>query len=97
MRKENGAISVFVLLSMLFFLTFIMISFSIVQQKGKNQQATTEVLKDIYKSEVDLESIYASRLVEGESDIENKLKTQEQIDNYTNATYIAVDGVIYKK
>ena len=97
MRKSNGAISVFVLLAMLFFLTFIMISFSIVQQKGKNQQATTEVLQDIYRSEIDLESMYASRIVEGETDIESLLKTQEQVDNYSSASYIAVDGVIYKK
>lgn len=97
MRKSNGAISFFVLLSMLFFLTFIMISFNIVEQKGKNQQATTEILQDIYKSEVDLESIYSSYIIEGETDIESLLKTQDQIDNFSNASYIAVDGVIYKK
>ena len=37
MRKNNGAISIFVIIAMLFFLAFILVSYNVVQEKGKTR------------------------------------------------------------
>ena len=51
MKKMNkGAISIFALLSMMFFLIFIMVAYNNVTQKGKNQVETQEILVRYYKS-----------------------------------------------
>lgn len=97
MKSEKGAISVFVLFSMLFFLAFMMISFSMVQQKGKTQQGTTEVLQDVYKSDTDVNIIYSEIVVENSTDLNTVVKTAEQENAINSASYMAVDGVIYKK
>lgn len=48
MKKNRGAISIFALLSMMFFLIFIIVAYNNVTQKGKNQVKTEELLVDYY-------------------------------------------------
>ena len=50
MNKRKGAISIFALLSMMFFLIFIMVAYNNVAQKGKTQVETEEILVSYYKS-----------------------------------------------
>lgn len=50
MKKNNGAISAYAVLSMMFFLVFIMIAYNNISQKAKMQVETEGVLVDYYKS-----------------------------------------------
>ena len=49
--NKKGAISIFALLSMMFFLIFIMAAYSNVMQKGKLQTETQSVLVDVYRQD----------------------------------------------
>lgn len=97
MRKSNGAISVFVIIAMLFFLTFIIVSYNTVQNSGKTQQGTTQVLKKIYDQDENMNAIYAEKYSGAITDLNTVVKTTEQSGVTATANYIAVDGVIYKK
>ena len=59
-RKNRGAISIFALLSMMFFLVFIMVAYSNVVQKGKMQSETEAILIDYYKSFQTIDEAYTS-------------------------------------
>lgn len=97
MRKNDGSISLFVLIAMLFFLAFIMVSYNIVQKKGKTQQETTQVLKEAYSSEEDINAVYSKIYSNTNIDLNTVVKTEEQTNVINTANYIAVDGIIYKK
>lgn len=97
MKKENGAISIFVLIAMLFFLAFIMVSYNTVQEKGKTQQGTTQVLTDLYDADEDINAVYSRIYSNTTVDLNTVTKTREQNEVVNTANYIAVDGVIYKK
>ena len=97
MRKENGAISIFVLISMLFFLAFIMVSYNNVQEKGKTQQETTGVLSDMYDTGDDINAVYTQIYTNTSVNLNTVVKTDAQANVVNTANYIAVDGVIYKR
>lgn len=97
MRKDRGAISVFVLIAMLFFLAFIMVSYNTVQEKGKTQQETTQVLKGVYDTGEDINAVYSQKYSGAITDLNTVTKTDEQANVAATANYIAIDGVIYKR
>ena len=76
MRSKKGAISLFTLIAMMFFLVFVMVAYNNIAEKGKNQVETTAVLVDCYKSDTTLDNIY-NALVSSES-ANGKTKTQLQ-------------------
>ena len=97
MKNDRGAISIFALFAMLFFLAFIMVSYNNVQEKGKTQQGTTGVLTEIYDQEQDINAVYSKMYSNTVVDFNTIVKTEEQSNVVNTAKYIAVDGVIYKK
>lgn len=97
MKKENGAISIFVLIAMLFFLAFIMVSYNTVQEKGKTQQGATQVLIELYDADEDINAVYSRIYSNTTVDLNSVVKTEEQNDVINAANYIAVDGIVYKK
>ena len=97
MRNEKGAISIFVLIAMLFFLAFIMVSYNTVQEKGKTQQGTTQVLTDLYDTDEDINAIYSRIYSNDIVDLNAVVKTEVQNEVVNTANYIAVDGIIYKR
>ena len=97
MRRENGAISMFALFAMLFFLAFIMVYYNAVQEKGKTQQETTGILSEVYDKNKDINAIYSTMYYTNSVDFNTIVKTEEQLNVINIANYIAVDGVIYKK
>lgn len=97
MKNDRGAISIFALFAMLFFLAFIMVSYNNVQEKGKTQQGTTGVLTEIYDQEQDINAVYSKIYSNTVVDFNTIVKTEEQSNVVNTAKYIAVDGVIYKK
>ena len=101
MRKNKGAISIFALLSMMFFLIFIMVAYNNVAQKGKMQVETEEILVDYYKSPQNATEIvkgldggnvtvYTNTTLLKEKEQQNKVTT----DN--NGNFIYSNGKIYK-
>lgn len=62
MRNEKGAIAIFTLLAMMFFLVFIMVGYSNVALKTKTQVETTSVLVDEYKSDSDSSAILSEKM-----------------------------------
>ena len=97
MKNNTGAISIFALIAMLFFLAFIMVSYNTVQEKGKTQQGTTGVLTEIYDQDKDINAVYSKMYSNTAVDFNTIVKTEEQENVINNANFIAVDGVIYKK
>ena len=104
MKKMNrGAISIFALLSMMFFLIFIMVAYNNVMQKAKVQVETEGVLIDYYKSSQDAGEIVTA---ENGGNVNNsnkgsvlrESKQQEQVTsaNASANKYVFSNGKIYK-
>lgn len=101
MKQNRGAISLYTLLSMLFFLIFIMTAYSNVSSSGKLQVETTQVLTDEYVSDTNAETIYQS--LDGgdfpvaEKDILAKSSFEKDTVNDTNnnGKYIFANGKFY--
>ena len=103
MSKDKGAISIFALLAMMFFLIFIMVAYNNVMQKGKTQVETESILVDYYKSTQTATEIVSSMnggdIKKTESDKNKKLKQtaqQNQATNGTVNTYVYSNGKYYK-
>ena len=97
MKKNKGAISIFALLSMMFFLIFIMVAYNNVAQKGKTQVETQEILVDYYKSAQNATEIVQG-LDGGTVTIDNKdtvLKENAE-KNVAAGNYVYSNGKIYK-
>ena len=97
MRKNNGAISIFVIIAMLFFLAFILVSYNVVQEKGKTKQESTKILKSMYDKDADINAIYSQKYSGAITDLNTVVKTEEQSNVTAVANYIAVDGTVYKR
>ena len=93
MKKNKGAISIFALLSMMFFLIFIMVAYNNVYQKGKTQVETEEILVDYYKSAVNATEIVQG--LDGGEITKNSLKETNQ-QAVTAGKYVYSNGKIYK-
>ena len=101
MKKNKGAISIFALLSMMFFLIFIMVAYNNVAQKGKTQVETEEILVDYYKSAVN-----ATEIVQGldggtvtsanKNTILKETEQQNKVITANNGNYVYSNGKIYK-
>ncbi|MFG6318709.1 MAG: hypothetical protein K1W33_02445, partial [Clostridia bacterium] len=61
-KNEKGAISLFVILAMLFFLAFILGAYSIASRRNSAQLETVRETAKIYSSGVDANSLYDSML-----------------------------------
>lgn len=99
MNRKKGAISIFALLSMMFFLIFIMVAYNNVSQKGKTQVETEGILVNYYKSERTATEIVNSL----KTDLPNANKATtvrgggnvDAIKNATAGTYILANGKCY--
>ena len=98
MRSKKGAISMFALLAMLFFLVFVMVAYNNVATKGKTQVETTSVLIDCYKSDTSLEEVY-NQMISGnleDNKIKTNLQSQEAGKEENKGKYMAIDGKVYR-
>lgn len=97
MIKENGAISIFAILSMMFFLIFIMVAYNNVMQKAKIQKETEEILVDYYKSTQTAKEITESR--NGNLAKLNNLRSNSQkykvLEKSNDNKYIYSNGYVY--
>lgn len=94
MKNERGAISVFALLAMLFFLVFIMAAYNNVSTKTQTQIETNKVLVKTYKPYTDAVSLY-NQMMAGEIN-KDVIKTEAQESVLDKKDYyIAIDGKIY--
>ena len=105
MRKENGAISIFTFLAMVFFLVFIMVAYNNVEVKGKTQLETEEILMDAYKPDVSSSDVLTQMNKGNISDIDDDeraliVKTSDEIrtvsSNENLGKYIFLNGGFYK-
>ena len=105
MKKNKGAISIFALLSMMFFLIFVMVAYNNVAQKGKMQVETEGVLFNYYKPTQTATEIVASRTsttdvkVSVAGDKTKYLKSgkpQEFVATGNVNKYVYSNGKIYK-
>jgi len=104
MKNNKGAISLFTLLSMLFFLFFIMVAYNNVSSKGKMQVETVDVLKSEYKNDVEAKEIYTQMnggMLPNEESSEREviLKTEEEkniVNDEINHGYLYSNGKIYE-
>ena len=96
MKKMNkGAISIFALLSMMFFLIFIMVAYNNVTQKGKNQVETQEILVRYYKSNRTAADI-ADAMNGDKSSKGDTSKLKESAQQGVNAgNYVYSNGKVY--
>lgn len=109
MKKMNkGAISIFALLSMMFFLIFIMVAYNNVMQKAKTQVETEGILVDYYNSTQSAEEIINSKsgtdisIADTTENKQKKLKHSAQLNEVESSDsgnvnkYIYSNGKVYK-
>ena len=101
MKKNKGLISVFVLLSMMFFLIFVTVAYNNVMQKGKTQVATEGILVEYYQTlqeayKVDV-AVYGGVVTNSKKDKLLKETDQQKVVEYGNDVnnYIYSNGKIY--
>lgn len=94
MRDEKGAIAIFTLLAMLFFLIFVMVGFSNISSKSQTQVETTGVLLDTYISESDSGAILDQTMA-GNLSSDNIQTDDENGVSNESGKYIAIKGKIY--
>lgn len=94
MRDEKGAIAIFTLLAMLFFLIFVMVGFSNISSKSQTQVETTGVLLDTYISESDSGAIL-DQIMAGNLSSDNIQTDDENGVSNESGKYIAIKGKIY--
>ena len=95
MRNDKGAIAIFTLLAMLFFLIFVMVGFNNISSKSKVQVETTGVLLDSYKSYSNSEAILDEIMAGNLSEDVIKTSDESSVSN-KSGKYIAISGKIYK-
>lgn len=92
-RKQRGAISLFALLSMLFFLIFLLGVFATISNRNRTQTQTLTEIKEIYNKDAEL--IYWLKIAPKDAIV--PIYTKEQlklIDNGTD-TYVEINERIY--
>lgn len=102
MKKNNGAISIFALIAMMFFLIFVMAVYNNLSTKSQTQIETTGVLVDLYGSDENARTIYTQYLNGGSSE---NVKPQyfkssaeeDKMSELTDEEYIFINGKIYKR
>ena len=98
MKNKKGAISLFALVAMLFFLVFVTVAYNNVTAKSRTQVETTEVLVDVYKSDTNIDDIY-NQLLDGNmtaAKVKTALQNQEFTKEANKGKYMSVDGKLYK-
>lgn len=106
-KNEKGAISIFALLSMMFFLIFIMVAYNNVTQKGKTQVETEGILVDSYKSTQTAAEIISAKdggsISRSANDATKKAALRQGAERNTltaeNASankYVSSNGKVYK-
>lgn len=91
-KNQNGAISIFVFLSMTFFLVFVLGAYSIVSTRMQTQTMSVTELQSIYKK--DSKEIGATRYASASEII--PVYNAEQFILIGSNEYIEIDGKIYK-
>lgn len=94
MRDNKGAIAIFTLLAMLFFLIFIMAAYINIASKTQTQVETTGVLVESYKSDSDSSAILNQMMAGNLESNDIKTNDENSVSNQTGK-YIVIDGKIY--
>lgn len=93
MKSKKGAISIFALLSMMFFLIFIMVAYNNVAQKSKTQVETEEILVSYYKPTRSAQEIVNA--INGGNTTKANLKGCFNKSEVTNGSYVLSNGKYY--
>ena len=104
MKNNKGAISLFALLAMMFFLIFVMVAYNNIALKSKTQVQTEEVLYKYYQSTQTAADCAKSKIVTDTNEVnENKSKYFEYgkpldvANNPPSSTkYIISHGKVYQ-
>lgn len=94
MKDNKGAIAIYALLAMLFFLIFVMVAYNNISSKTKTQIETTGVLVDSYKSDSDSTAVY-NQMLAGDASIDDIRTDDEESVLDESGKYIAIKGKIY--
>ena len=96
MNRKKGAISIFALLSMMFFLIFIMVAYNNVSQKGKTQVETEEILVNYYKSPRTAQEIVSALNggIVAKSSLKSCYKNSATV--VVGTSYVLTNGKYYK-
>lgn len=101
MKQNKGAISLYTLLSMLFFLIFIMVAYSTVSSSSRLQTKTTEIVTDEYKPSVEPGTIFTTMYDTNQTinvnTVPNTTLTNHQTNTIQNnkGSYIFYNNKIY--
>lgn len=108
MKNKKGAIAIFTLLAMMFFLIFIMVAYNNVSSKSKMQFSTDSILLKTYSSDIYADDYYNS-IMDGDikksdnSTYLSKIKSTKESETIDSTTiesdvnkYICLHGKIYR-
>ena len=91
-KNENGAISIFVILSMMFFLVSVLGIFKLISNTNITQSSTLSELKKIYAKEPD--DIYESKIAKQNEEI--PIYNEEQFLKIGSGDLVEINGRVYE-
>lgn len=91
--SQNGAISVFVMITMVFFLLTIVGVYLISSKRAQTQTESVKLIKDQYYTENEENDIYHSKIADISAII--PIYTQEQLWSIGNGKAIEIEGKVY--
>ena len=93
LKKQNGVISVFAMLSMLFFLLFILGAYLTISRVNKTQKESNKELLKLYSTEVNSQEIYNDKVAKPNEVI--PIYSYDQFQKIGSNDIYVIDGRIY--
>lgn len=92
-KNQNGVVSVFAMLSMLFFLLFIIGAYMTISRVIKTQKETNKTLLKLYSSQTNAQDVYNDMIAKKSEVI--PIYTYDQLKNIDSNKIISVKGKLY--
>lgn len=91
LKSENGVISVFAMLAMMFFLLFIIGSYTAISRSNKTQKEINLELKNLYTSDINPIEVYNDFFAS-----EDSIIPLEKLENYESFDFFVYNNKIYE-
>lgn len=92
-KNQNGAISVFVVVTMLFFLLTIVGIYTIASRRAQTQTESVELIKEKYYTEGEEQTLYQQKVSNATTNL--PIYTKEQLWSVGTGKKVEIEGMVY--
>ncbi len=92
-KNQNGAISVFVVVTMLFFLLTIVGIYTIASRRAQTQTESVELIKEKYYTEGEEQALYQQKISNATTNL--PIYTKEQLWSVGTGKKVEIEGTVY--